>query len=604
MSIASNLTSGPYVGNGSQTAFAFTFTVAAASEIRAQINGVDVSSSTYTVALNADGTGTLTFSVAPANGATVLLISDPSFAQETIFESEGDYSLDAINAVNRRDAVRSNWLAQLIAKVLPTGWETISGRAGKFMGWDAGGNPISLSGTGNDSALRTDLAASGGSLLVGFLQAGTGGAIRTAQAKLREQLSATDFSTVQQALTRARAVGGDVSLPAGTYSISSTLTIDYAAQTQEPVTQPLGVSITGDGAHSTVISRTGGSGTALDITGGTGVASHVYTEVGNFSVTGSGTTGIKLKNLAFANFGHMTIQGVTTCLNLESVLSCRFENIVLGNSTTGVTAAKGTGFSDINANYWDNCTFRLLTNVAYGGGNHSGIYFNAVNVEGCGTHANAATGGFDLTFTGAEGSVGLTINGGYFEGNAGGWDINLTNTGSEYVTHTLTGVNFNRTSSSSFVTNNIRSVGKNRIVLIGCTFDHFNTYTPSAGRLYVNADANTQVICIGCKFKSATEQGTLRNLENTMAGSFDSSGTAVALPSGWSVSKTATGTYDVTHNLNLATSAYVVNAVSEAGVTRLVQRIVKGLNKFTIVTQDGSAIAADSAVGFNMTVLV
>ncbi len=447
------------------------------------------------------------------------------------------------------------------------------------------------------------LALSSGSAGIGFIQAGTGAVLRTMQAKAREELSALDYGTLQQALTYARTVGGDVKLPAGTHSVASTLTIDYTVQTQEPVTQPLGVNFTGDGAHNTVISKTGGIGTALDITGGTGVASHVYTEVGRFSVTGAGTTGIKLKNLAFANFGHMTIQGVTTCLNLESVLSCQFENIVVANATTGVTAAKGTGFSDINANYWDNCTFRLLSNVAYGGGDHSGIYFNAVNVEGCGTMANAATGGFDLTFDGAEGSVGLVVNGGYFEGNKGGWDINLTNTGIEYVTHVLTGVNFNRNSATDYVTNNIRSVGKNRIVLIGCTFDHFNGYTPNAGRLYVNQDADTQVICIGCKFKSSTEQGTLRNLENTLAGSFDSAGAAVRLPTGWSVSRSSAGVYVVTHNLNLATSAYVVTAISEDSVTRLVQRVVKGLNSFTIVTQDGAAIAADSAVGFNMTVL-
>jgi hypothetical protein len=293
-----------------------------------------------------------------------------------------------------------------------------------------------------------------------------------------------------------------------------------------------------------------------------------------------------------------------TGLELESVLSSEFCNLVFGNSTNGVVVSKGTGFSDINANHWDNCTFRLLTGTAYSGGDHSGLHFTAVNVEACGTHGNALTGGINATFSGAEGAVGLVINGGYFEGNAGGWDINLTNTGSEYVTHTLTGVNFNRVSSTNFVTNNIRSVGKNRIVLIGCTFDGLGTYTPSAARLYVNGDADTQVVCIGCKFDSATEQGTLRNLESTLAGSFDSAGAAVRLPTGWTVSKTATGTYQVTHNLNLAASAYVVTATAEGGSARIVQRIVKAANTFDLVTQDTAGVLADSAAGFNMTVLV
>jgi hypothetical protein len=39
-------------------------------------------------------------------------------------------------------------------------------RAGKFFGWDADGNPVALSGTGNDAALRTDLAATTGADLI------------------------------------------------------------------------------------------------------------------------------------------------------------------------------------------------------------------------------------------------------------------------------------------------------------------------------------------------------------------------------------------------------------------------------------------------------
>lgn len=446
------------------------------------------------------------------------------------------------------------------------------------------------------------LAASGGAALVGVIQSGTGATARTVQDKLRETVSASDFSTVQQAFTRARTVGADVVFPAGTYAISSALTLDYTGQTEEPVTQPLGVNISGAGAHNTIINRSG-SGFALDCVGGTGVAAHIYTVIDGMSFTGASAKGIKLKNHAFTTLRNMTFQGLVTGLELESVLSCKFENLVFGNSTNGVEVAKGTGFSDINANYWDNCTFRNLTGTAYAGGDHSGVYFNAVNVEGCGTQDNASTGGFNMTFDGAEGSVGLTIYGGYFEGNKGGWDINLVNTGAEYVTHVLIGVNFNRTSAAAFVTNNIRSVGKNRILLIGCTFDHFNDYTPNAGRLYVNADADTQVTCIGCKFKSSVEQGSLRNSDVALGGSFTDAGASVRLPSGWSVSRSSAGTYEVTHNLNLATANYVVTAVSEASVARQVQRVVKGLNSFTIVTQDGTGAAADSAVGFLLSVI-
>jgi hypothetical protein len=46
-------------------------------------------------------------------------------------------------------------------------------RLGKYLAFDAGGDPVASEGTGNDSALRTDLAASGGGALVGLSQGGT-----------------------------------------------------------------------------------------------------------------------------------------------------------------------------------------------------------------------------------------------------------------------------------------------------------------------------------------------------------------------------------------------------------------------------------------------
>jgi hypothetical protein len=51
----------------------------------------------------------------------------------------------------------------------------------------------------DNTEVFTNLAASGGSALVGFLQAGTGAVARTLQSKAREEMSVTDFGTVGQA---------------------------------------------------------------------------------------------------------------------------------------------------------------------------------------------------------------------------------------------------------------------------------------------------------------------------------------------------------------------------------------------------------------------
>jgi hypothetical protein len=68
--------------------------------------------------------------------------------------------------------------------------------AGKFFAGDASGRPVPASGFGADAALRTDIAAPGGSALVGFLQAGTGAVASTVQAKQCERLSPRDFGAV------------------------------------------------------------------------------------------------------------------------------------------------------------------------------------------------------------------------------------------------------------------------------------------------------------------------------------------------------------------------------------------------------------------------
>lgn len=113
--ISSTITTDPYTGNGVTTAFPFDFSVATASELLVQVNGVTVVS--YTVALNENNTGTVTFAVAPAVAAVILLSSAPDFLQDTEFENEGAYNLDSVNRVNRRQSIRSNYLNRQVEAI-------------------------------------------------------------------------------------------------------------------------------------------------------------------------------------------------------------------------------------------------------------------------------------------------------------------------------------------------------------------------------------------------------------------------------------------------------------------------------------------------------
>ena len=95
------------------------------------------------------------------------------------------------------------------------------------------------------------LAASGGSALVGFLQAGTGAVARTVQSKEREIISVKDFGAIgdgvtddtvaiQAAIDYILTIRGELHFPVGDYVISNTLQIYsfYAS---------VGVKITGAG---------------------------------------------------------------------------------------------------------------------------------------------------------------------------------------------------------------------------------------------------------------------------------------------------------------------------------------------------------------------
>lgn len=100
----------------------------------------------------------------------------------------------------------------------------------KFVVQDSTGAAAPDGTVDNISANANDLAASSGSSLVGFIAAGTGAAATTVQAKLREDISSSDYATLQQALTAAagkslRVVGSyaltaAVTVPANTYVFS------------------------------------------------------------------------------------------------------------------------------------------------------------------------------------------------------------------------------------------------------------------------------------------------------------------------------------------------------------------------------------------------
>ena len=76
-----------YTSTG-QTAFNFSFQVNASSELQVYVNDVVKAETThYSVSLNGDGTGTVTFNSATTSGEIITIIGDQPLSRTTVFQT-------------------------------------------------------------------------------------------------------------------------------------------------------------------------------------------------------------------------------------------------------------------------------------------------------------------------------------------------------------------------------------------------------------------------------------------------------------------------------------------------------------------------------------
>lgn len=186
MSVISATTqTGPYVGNGVTTTFPFDFTVTAATELYVQADGVTVSTSAYTVTINANGSGSVVMGAAPANGVSIMLYQSPDWLQDSQFETQGAYSLASVNAINRRQTIRANYLAKIPANTnagsLTSG--TLSAARMPALTGDVTTTVGTVATTiGANKVTRGMLAVTSGAAILGATGAGNVSDLTTAQA--------------------------------------------------------------------------------------------------------------------------------------------------------------------------------------------------------------------------------------------------------------------------------------------------------------------------------------------------------------------------------------------------------------------------------------
>jgi len=250
---------GPFTGNGVTTTFPFTYKVFSTADV--QVIRLTISTglettltivTDYTITLNGDqdsNPGGNIVLVTPLLALyTLTATSDIANLQPTDLTNQGGFYPEVITDALDRATIQIQQLADQTDRaikipisdgVLDMTTPVVADRLGKYLAFDSLGLPVASVGTGNDSALRTDLAnataVSAGSRLSGFRQTGTGATARTVDDKLKDTVSVKDFGAVGDGVTDDAAAiqsaidfvktqtGGIVFFPAGRYRIVTRL---------------------------------------------------------------------------------------------------------------------------------------------------------------------------------------------------------------------------------------------------------------------------------------------------------------------------------------------------------------------------------------------
>jgi len=276
-------------GNGVTTVFPFAFKILSAADLRVLVNGAVVTN--YTVTGVGAATGSITFTAAPANGATVIIRRAMTFARATDYQFNGSLPADTLNADQDAPVLMLQQISEAVSRTLRapesdpaalTELPAIATRANLLLGFDSNGQPIATAPVaGSASALATQLASSSGSSGVGFLQSGTGAVSRTVQDKLREQavtpydfncvagVAADQTTNMQRAINEAASIGvpldllnlswridGQLTIPSNTEICNGTLDASFATSGTKLM---VGAGTLGSGINFTASTRGAGS---------------------------------------------------------------------------------------------------------------------------------------------------------------------------------------------------------------------------------------------------------------------------------------------------------------------------------------------------------
>ena len=318
--------------------------------------------------------------------------------------------------------------------------------------------------TANAAVPSTTLAASGGSSLVGFLQAGTGAVARTVQSKERDTVSVKDFGAVGDGVTNdtaamnaAHATGQLIYYPPGAYYFS----------TLNPFSK--GGIIGAGRSLTTLVSTDTSSGNTLTYSG-TNSGATPCPLFKDFTLISqgvkSGGAGLSFipssGELGYFHFDNVTFAGYPTSLYFNANSYYTINNCQFFSYTVAGVVVDNVN----NPDSGDSC----ITNCLFNGTSGAGILQHASGgLKIIGNKFLGGSTGYNLQFNGSNNTSDLLIVGNSFE-NMSGQDIALTRTGGtfNFSNIVITGNQFAvgptgiQTDASNFI---------NEMVIVGNSFN-------------------------------------------------------------------------------------------------------------------------------------
>lgn len=465
----------------------------------------------------------------------------------------------------------------------------------------------------------------------------------TVQVKLSESVSVKDFGAVgdwdgitgtddtaaiQAAIDHGVIAGSEVFFPPGRYRVTAPLVIDRTFNNLDPTNGGMfGISLRGGGPASCEI-VSDHNGVCIDFRGGPDAGWHTYFYIDGIGVFKAnngrnvGSVGFKFNQASYVQVQRFDTFGFQYGIFGIDVLSSAFMDGSIRLNEYGFSFERGT------RTYPNSISFRgvaTINNRTIGGSLYQPSLFSYI---GGSIESNGYTGvvadpngwGLFVENAGAEGCVGINMQGVYIEGNNGKADVWITQT-TNNVIHNFNGCSFLRFTADRYVTNSILfdSTNDSRLSVNGCGFKDLAPYVSSALRRWIAAgeakvfdgggnvffDTSNGFVGLGkdvfapigslhelpfsalpsvVEFQNgiqyctdgggATNRPSLAVSDGSrwwqivlgqFSGNVASNGTLHYLPRGWSSVRNSTGVYTITHNLGAIANSYVVTASVRGG---------------------------------------